>query len=79
VKSENNPGGYKDFSFLELKELKGKCGKEQTLRISTNDLVELGFRLKKGITQIVSKQLKIEDFVHELWRADSPSLASGLN
>jgi hypothetical protein len=37
--------GY--FSSLALKELKGNCDKVQALRIGTDDLVELGLRLKK--------------------------------
>ena len=46
-------------------------------------MAALGFRLKKRIAQIVSKQLEIEDFVHELWQAAAPVsgkyLGSGVN
>jgi len=48
VKRKEIPGGYRDFSSLELNELKGNCAKEQTLRMGTVDLVELEFRLKKN-------------------------------
>jgi hypothetical protein len=49
AEAQTKPRWLKGFSSLELKELKGHCGKKHTLRIGTVDLVDVEFRLKKTI------------------------------
>jgi len=48
---------YKECCPVEVKELKGTRGKEQVMRITTDDAVELGFRSKTETQNAVSKQL----------------------
>jgi hypothetical protein len=57
VKPEDKAGSYSNYCSVELKELEEIFGKKQALRISTDDLIELGLRLKKRIAQIVGKQV----------------------
>jgi hypothetical protein len=42
VKPEHKAGSYSNYCSVELKELEEICGKKQALRISTDNLVELG-------------------------------------
>jgi hypothetical protein len=40
MKPEDTAGSYRDFRSVELKELKGNRGKDQIMRIVTDDLVD---------------------------------------
>ena len=57
VRPMDKSDSYKECCPVEVKELKGTRGKEQVMRIATDDAVELGFRSKTETQNIVSKQL----------------------